>query len=151
VAFAALAEGQGRRPGLYETTSEMTWQQSPFPPGMTMPPEAAAAFGGGKRTSLTCVTQGQIDRYGAVPPQNQRDCRITNVSKVGRGMRADMVCAGEMPGKGTVESAWLQDGRSKGKIHFTGTMQDLPVEWTIEYISAFKEPDCGSVKPASTD
>ena len=142
VAFAALAEGQGRRPGLYETTSDMSWQQSPMPPGMTMP-------GGGPHTSQSCVTQAQLDRYGGVPPQSQRDCRITSVSRTARGMTAQMVCTGEMNGNATVESAWQPDGKSKGKIHFIGTMQELPVEWTIDYISAFKGPDCGSVKPVS--
>jgi hypothetical protein len=52
LAVAIFAWGQpNRKPGLWEITSTMTWQQSPFPPGMQMPPAAAAAFGGGPRTT----------------------------------------------------------------------------------------------------
>ncbi len=152
-ALAALAWGQNGKPGLYENTSEMSWQQSPFPPGMTMPPGMKSPFGGGKHTSLTCLTADDLERYGAVPPESQGNCRVTSVSKHAKGMTAEMVCSGEMEGKATVEAAWLQDGRSKGKVHFVGTMQagadSLPVEWTTEYISVYKGPDCGRVKPAA--
>ena len=152
-AVAVLAEAPGRRPGLYETVSEMTWQKSPLPPGMEMPPGMSSPFGGGRHTSMTCLTAADLERYGAVPPENQRNCRITSMTKHAKGMTGEMECTGDMTGKATVESAWLEDGRSKGKIHFIGTMQagsdSLPVEWTTEYISSYKGPDCGSVKPAS--
>ena len=37
--MALLASAQAsRKPGLWEMTSTMTWQQSPMPAGMTMPP-----------------------------------------------------------------------------------------------------------------
>ncbi len=153
-ALAVVAEAQGRRPGLYETVSEMTWQQSPLPPGMTLPPGMSSPFGGGKHTSMTCLTAGDLEHYGTVPPENQRNCRMTSVTKHAKGMTAEMECTGEMTGKATVEAAWLDDGRSKGKVHFLGSMQagadSLPVEWTTEYISSYKGPDCGSVKPAAT-
>src|SRR6266536_5926804 len=97
---------------------------------------------------------GDLEHYGTVPPENQRNCRMTSVTKHARGMIAEMECTGEMTGKATVEAAWLDDGRSKGKVHFLGSMQagadSLPVEWTTEYISSYKGPDCGSVKPAAT-
>ncbi len=151
-ALAAFAQAPGRRPGLYETTSEMTWQQSPLPPGMTLPPGMSSPFGGGRHTNMTCLTKEDLEQYGTVPPENQRNCRMTSVSKHAKGMTGEMVCTGEMSGKATVEAAWLEDGKTKGKVHFVGTMQagadSLPVEWTTEYVSAYKGPDCGSVKPA---
>jgi hypothetical protein len=146
-AFAADA----RKPGLYETTSEMSWQKSPFPEGMQMPPQAAAAFGGSKQTTQVCVTQQQIDKYGSVPPQTQRECKMTSITKTLTGMKAEMVCSGQMSGKGTMDASWAGDGSTKGKVHFDGSMQmgpqPTPVEWTINYVSTYKGPDCGKVKP----
>jgi hypothetical protein len=140
-----------RRPGLYEMTSNMTWQQSPFPAGMQMPPGANAAFGGGPHTTQVCITQQMIDRYGGPVPQSRGNCQMSNVVKKSDGMTADWVCTGAMNGKGTVESSWTEDGRSKSKVHFTGEMQmgqrSAPVEWTMESTSVFKGSDCGNVKP----
>ena len=41
-----------RKPGLWEMTANMTWQQSPMPNGMTMP-------GGGPHTTKVCLTQAR--------------------------------------------------------------------------------------------
>ena len=57
-ALALTASAQmNRKPGLWEMTSTMTWQQSPMPPGMQMPAGANNPFGGGAHTSQVCVTQ----------------------------------------------------------------------------------------------
>ncbi len=134
-----------RQPGLYETTSNMTWQQSPMPNGMQMP-------GGGPHTTQMCFTQEMIDKYGAPAPQQSRgNCQMANVNKTATGMTADWICTGQMNGKGSVESSWTGDGKSTAKVHFAGTMQmgprSAPIEWTIESTSAYKGPDCGNVKP----
>jgi hypothetical protein len=152
VAMASFAFAQGtRKAGLYETTSSMTWQQSPFPQGMQMPPQAAAAFGGGgPHTVQVCLTQAMIDKYGAPPPQ-QRDCQMSDVSIKPTGMTATLVCTGRINGTGTVETTFTEGGTAKGKVHFTGTMamgqNSRPVEWTNEFTSVYKGPDCGSVQP----
>ncbi len=142
-----FAWAQGRKPGLWEVNSNMTWQQSPFPAGSP----AASAMGGRPRTTQVCVTQEQIDKFGAPPPQTQRDCQVTNVSLKPDGMTADLVCSGAFSGKGTVEAKFVDAGHTESKIHFTGSMQmgpqSKPIEWTVESSSAFKGSDCGSVKP----
>jgi hypothetical protein len=140
-----------RKPGLWEVTTTMTWQQTPFPPGMTMPPAAAAAFGGAPHTTQYCLTQAMIDKYGAPMPESRGRCQVANVQKTGNGMTADWICTGAMSGKGTIESHWSNDGTSKGKVHFVGSMQagpnPMPIEWTSESSSVYKGADCGSVKP----
>ncbi|HVU48542.1 MAG TPA: DUF3617 domain-containing protein [Terracidiphilus sp.] len=151
-ALGTMAWGQaGRKPGLYEVTTTMSWQQSPFPQGMQLPPQAAAAFGGGPRTTQMCLTQEMIDRYGAPMPQSRGECTIANISKTLDSMTAEMVCTGHFSGKGTIESHWSMDGTSKGKVHFVGSMQmgpnPTPIEWTAESTSVYKGPDCGDVKP----
>jgi len=135
-----------RKPGLWEMTSTMTWQQSPMPGGMTMP-------GGGAHASQVCITQAMIDKYGAPVPQSQHNqCQVGNVQMKPGGMTADWICTGMMAGKGTVESSWTDSDHATTKVHFTGSMQmgpnATPVEYTIAANSVYKGADCGSVKPA---
>jgi uncharacterized protein DUF3617 len=163
---AALAVGAGvlvaglyawaqeaRKPGLWEITTTMTWQQSPFPPGMQMPPQAAAAFGGAPHTIQYCLTQAMIDKFGAPMPQQspRASCQVANVQKTPSSMSADWVCTGNMSGKGSIESHWTDSGTATGKVHFVGTMQmgpnPTPIEWTSQSTSVYKGPDCGSVQP----
>jgi len=148
VALAIVALAQAvRKPGLWEMTSTMTYQQSPFPPGM--PPSALAAMSA-PRTTQVCLTQAMIDKYGAPVSQN-RDCQISNVVMKPTGMTAEMVCTGRMSGHGEMESSWTDGNVAKGKVHFVGTMvsgqNSMPVEWTVASTSVYKGPDCGSVKP----
>lgn len=137
-----LVLAQNRKAGLWELTTTQTWQQSPFPGG--------AAPGGGTTTTKVCLTQEQIDKYGAIVPQT-RGCQITNIVKKGNGMTADMVCTGSMSGKGTLESTSTDGEHAKGKVHFIGSIQagpnTKPIEWTTASSSVFKSPDCGDVKP----
>ena len=149
LALSLFAWAQSRKPGLYEITSNMTWQQSPYPAGM--PGMQGGPFGGGSHTTQVCVTQEQIDKYGTVPPQSHGECQVTNILKKPNGMTAEMVCTGHMAGKGTIEASWTDDTHSTSKVHFMGAMQmgpnSKPFEWTVESTSAFKGADCGNVKP----
>ena len=148
IAVLAIAQGT-RRPGLWESTTSMTFQQSPFPPNIQMPPNSP--FGGGSHVTQVCVTQEMIDRYGGPAPQSRGDCQMSNMVKRDNGMTADWVCTGQMAGRGNLETTWTEDGHSHTKIHFTGTMQmgprSTPVEWTMDSTSTYKGADCGSVKP----
>jgi hypothetical protein len=148
----ALAGAQDpRKPGLWEITTSTTWQQSPFPAGMQMPPQLAAIFGGAPQTAPYCLTQAMADRFGAALPQSRGSCQVSNLQKTADSMSADWICTGAMSGKGTLESHFSGDGTAKGKVHFLGTMQmghnTTPVEWTAESTSVYKGPDCGNVKP----
>lgn len=136
-----------RKPGLWEMTSSMTWQQSPIPGGMTIP-------GGGAHVSQVCITQATIDKYGAPVPQSQNNqCKLGNVQMMPGGMTADWICSGPMVGKGTVESSWTDADHATSKVHFTGSMRmgpnATPVEYTIVATSVYKGADCGSVKPVA--
>jgi hypothetical protein len=146
LAIVALAQAV-RKPGLWEMTSSMTYQQSPFPPGM---PASALAAMSAPHTVQVCLTQAMIDKYGAPVSQN-RDCQLTNIVMKPTGMTAEMVCTGRMSGHGDMESSWTDGNVAKGKVHFVGTMgagpNSMPVEYTVVYTSVYKGPDCGSVKP----
>jgi Protein of unknown function (DUF3617) len=155
LAMAIFAWAQAnRKPGLWEMTSTMTWQQSPMPSGMTMPAGANSPFGGGPRTTQVCLTQAMIDKYGAPMPSSQRgQCQISNVSLKPTSMTADWVCTGMTAGKGSLESSWSDPDHAIGKVHFVGTMQmgpnSRPIEYTMESSSIYKGADCGSVQPTA--
>jgi Protein of unknown function (DUF3617) len=147
---STFARAQGRKPGLWEITSSLTLQQSPFPPGMQMP--ASSPLAAGPHTSQACLTQAMIDKYGAPLPQSQAgDCSYANVNKTDHGMTADLMCTGRMTGKGTIETSWSDPEHAKSTAHFTGTVVGrngtVPLEWTRESTSVFKSADCGDVKP----
>ena len=128
-----------RKPGLWEMTTNMAWQQSSMPPGMT-------------NTKQVCLTQEMINKYGAPMPQSRNnECKISNVVLHATSMTADWICSGRMAGKGTLESSWADPNHAIGKVHFTGVMQmgqnSRPVEYTINSSSVYKGSDCGSVVP----
>jgi hypothetical protein len=151
-AVAAVIWAQAlRKAGLWEMTANMTWQQSPLPPGVNLPPGMKSPFSGNTTTTQVCLSQQMIDKYGAPMPQSHNDCQITNVVMKSNSMTADMVCSGKTNGRGTIESSWTDGNHARGKVHFAGTMQmgpnTTPIEWSVESTSVFKGSDCGSVKP----
>lgn len=152
LAFSTIASAQSsRRPGLWEMTTIVTWQQTPMPPGMTMPAGMQSPFAPTTRTTQVCLTQAMIDKYGAPVPKSNNDCKISNVVMHASSMTAEMVCTGRMNARATLESSWGEGNIARGHVHFVGTMQmgpnSRPVEWTVNSTSVYKGPDCGSVKP----
>jgi Protein of unknown function (DUF3617) len=149
--LAVAVWAQGRKAGLWEVTSKVTLQQSPFPPGMQMP--ATSPLAPGPHTVQVCLTQEMIDKFGAPLPQSQAgDCSFANVNKSDHEMTADLMCSGRMTGKGTVHSSWSDAEHAQGSVHFVGTVVGrngtVPLEWTRDSTSVFKSADCGSVQPA---
>jgi hypothetical protein len=152
-AMTVSAWAQSRKTGLWELTTVQTWQQSPFPPGAAGAApggDANSSSAGGTYTKLVCLTQQEIDKYGAIVPRT-RGCQVTNVVKKSGGMTADWVCTGAISGKGTMESHMVDSDHAKGTLHFVGTLQARPnakpIEWTTQSSSVFKSADCGDVKP----
>jgi hypothetical protein len=134
-----------RKPGLWQLTTTTTWQQSPFPASMQP--------SGEPQTTNVCLTQEIIDKYGAPMPSARSGCAVSNVVVHSHDMTADWVCSGHMSGKGSLESAWTDDGHAKGKLHFVGSVQGSsgvkPIEFITNSTSVFKSSDCGDVKPAA--
>lgn len=141
-----------RKPGLWEMTTNMSWQKSPMPAGVNLPPGMKSPFSNMTTTTQVCLTQAMIDKYGAPMAQTQRDCKVENVVMHTSSMTADLICSGKMNGKGEMQSSWSGGNTATGSMHFAGTMQmgpnATPVEWTTNTTSTYKGPDCGSVKPA---
>ena len=149
--LAVVAWAQTRKTGLWEVTSTLTLQQSPFPPGMT--PPSSSPLAPGPHTTQICLTQAMIDKFGGPAPQNG-ECQFADIKKSDHGVSADLVCSGRMTGKGTFESSWSDPEHAKATIHVTATAQGrggpVPIEFTRESTSVFKSADCGEVKPMPT-
>ena len=143
LALELFAWAQGPRAGLWEVTANMSWQQSPFPAGMDPMSQP--------RTTQICVTQEEIEKFGTAPPQTHGDCQVNNVVKKATGMSAELVCTGQVNGKGDIRALWNDDSHTTMKMHFLGAMQmgpsPKPIEWTVDSTSVYKGADCGSVKP----
>ena len=88
VVLVSVAGAQTRRPGLYETTSDINWIQSPLPQGMQMPPGVHSPPGRMRSSYQSCVTQEEIDRYGAILPKPHGECELANVVRGARGLTA---------------------------------------------------------------
>jgi hypothetical protein len=138
-----------RRAGLWEISTTMTWQQSPFMPGVV-----SGIGAGGKHTRRLCLTQEMIDKDGALLPQSHGDCSIQNKVMRQGGMAADWVCTGKIRGSGALETNWSDLEHATGRLHFAGTFQGgseaFPIEWTTESSSVFKSEQCGVVRPRTT-
>ncbi len=161
VALATLAQAQSRQqPGLWESTSTVSFNgssmpQAPqLPPGVQMPPGMSMPAGpmGGPHTFQVCVTQAMIDKYGGPYSNPSRgDCQVTNITLKPNGMTANVACTGQMNTTGTVESTWIDSNTTQMKMHMTGTMQmgpnSRPVDMTMQAKYVYKGPDCGNVKP----
>lgn len=152
--LAALAQAM-IRPGLWQMTSTLTWQKTPLPPGVALPPGFPNPFQPVTRTKPVCMTQQAIDQFGApfAYSQGKENCTVSKIVHTSGGLTAEMICTGAINGHGTVESSWPTGVTAHGTAHFTGTVQmgsnTVPVEYTVESTSTYKSADCGSVPPLS--
>jgi Protein of unknown function (DUF3617) len=137
IALAAQAQGQGRKPGLWEVTSQVSMSGGPSNMPQ-MPP----------RTSQVCVTQAMIDKYGGPysnPPQSQ--CQITNMSMSATGMSANLTCSGRANMTGTVQTTFVDANTTKTTVQMSMAMGPNTMNMTMESTAIYKGPDCGSVQP----
>jgi hypothetical protein len=151
VMMGTAAQAQSK-PGLWETTSTTTWQQSPMTPEMAAKMQAMGAknpFAGMTAKTKVCITQAEIDKFGGPTPQQQSGCTMENVQKSATAMHAEMVCTGHMQGKGVIDATHVDSTHSTVKMHFSGTggPQGRPVEFTVNGTSTYLGADCGSVTP----
>lgn len=172
IALSTFTQAQSKqKPGLWETTSTVSFGGSSMPGGAQMPPNVQLPPGtqlpagmqmpqGGSmpspmgipHTTQVCVTQEMIDKYGGPysnPPRG--NCQVTDVSIKEGGMTANIACTGQMNTTGTVESTWTDGNSTQTRMHMNGTMQmgpnTRPIDVTMQARSTYKGPDCGSVKP----
>jgi len=137
IALAAQAQGQSRKPGLWEVTMQMSMSGGP----MNMPQMPP-------RTSQVCVTQAMIDKYGG-PYSNpqQGQCQLSDVSLTPAGMKANLTCSGQMTMSGTVQTTFVDENTTKTTVQMSMQMGANTMNMTMASTAMYKGPDCGNVKP----
>ena len=148
------AAGHGK-PGLWEVT--MTMAGMPAMP--QIPPEQLAKLkqmgvqmptsgpGGRSITSRHCVTPQQA--ASDMPPDISRGnsgCRSENVRSTGSGMSADLVCTGEMQGKGKMQVSYPSDRAYSGSYSFQGTAGGQPANISNSFSGKWLAADCGQTR-----
>jgi hypothetical protein len=137
VALAAQAQGQSRKPGLWEVTSSMSMSGMPQMSQM------------GSHTMQVCVTQAMIDKYGG-PTSNPQtgNCQMTNVALTAAGMTAKMSCSGQMNMTGTIQTTFVDANTTKTTVTMTmASGNGQTMNMTTQATATYKGADCGSVKP----
>lgn len=137
IALGAQAQGQSRKPGLWEVTSSMS---------MAGMPQMAQM---GSHTAQVCVTQAMIDKYGG-PTSNpgRGNCQMTNVQLTATGMSANMSCSGQMSMTGTVQTTFVDANTTKTTMTMSmASGNGQTMNMTTQATATYKGPDCGSVQP----
>ena len=126
--------------GLWEVTSQTTWQKIPVAPGTRGGPPR-----GDLHTTQVCLTQEMVDA-GALLPQSRGQCRIEDKVVKPGSVTAAYVCTGKMKGMGKLESVLPDLEHVNSSIHFEGTldvdMHPKPIEWTTTSTAVFKSAQC---------
>lgn len=135
--LVAQAQGQSRKPGLWEVSTQMSMSGG----SMNMPQMPP-------RTSQVCVTQAMIDKYGG-PYSNpqQGQCQISDLSVTATGMTATLTCSGQMNMNGTVQATFVDANTTKTTVQMSMQMGANTMNMTMASTAIYKGPDCGSVKP----
>ena len=139
------------KPGLWDVTVDMNLGANapPIPPGaleqmQQMGLEVPFAQ---PITRQTCITPEQAaqDKIPAVTDA-QSGCSVTNSKRSGNNYSAEMVCNGQMQGKGSMNMT-LQDPK-----HYSGTMKfqgagpgGMPIDMTSTAKGTWVSADCGGV------
>lgn len=93
-----------------------------------------------------CMSAAEVNANA--PPAYERPqsgCTTTNVKVMGQTMTADMVCKGEMKGRGHVRVTYDSPEHYAGKASFKGTMEGRPIDATNTFEGKWVSADCGNI------
>jgi hypothetical protein len=148
----ALAAGKA---GLWSITTTMNFGAGmPQMPQMT--PEQLAQMqrmgiqmpampGAQPIISQTCVTPDQA--AAAKPPTVTREadkCTMQNLQTTGRTFSADMICTGDMNGKGAFKITYDTEEHYLGSMDFMGTAQGRPANMKMTFEGKWLKADCAN-------
>jgi hypothetical protein len=66
-------------------------------------------------TTQHCYTKEEIQKSGGIPEQ-QGDCKVTDLKKTGNKLTWKMVCTGQQPGSGDGEITFSSPTKYEGKL-----------------------------------
>lgn len=156
---AANATDDNLRPGLWEitTSSDLLWLAPQIPPEeMQKWKDLAEQYGVempqiqmGEAISKACITQEMAEQQKfPIFYQSELGCETRNATREGNNYRLDFVCSNpELKGNGTTEGTITSPESFKGRTHFDGVAQGVPVNEYADISGRWVDASCGSVKP----
>jgi Protein of unknown function (DUF3617) len=147
---AALAHG---KVGLWSIT--VTMKSSAMPDIAKMSPQAQAQLRqmglfNGKGTQVTgqhCMTAAEVavNDFSAAQ-RKDKTCKIVSQKISGGAMEADMVCSGDLKGKGHMKFVFDSDTHYFGQMTMTGMHGSQPVNNNETFEGHWVKADCAGVK-----
>jgi len=130
----------GGMPQMPQMTPEQMQQMQSM--GVQMPQSGPRGM-----TTQYCMTEAEVNS-DAPPPSMQKRCKISNMRITGGTMNADIVCTGEMQGRGHMSVTYDGTEHYSGRVAFTETVEGETHSMTDTFDGHWVSSDCGSVKPA---
>ncbi|HZP10794.1 MAG TPA: DUF3617 domain-containing protein [Nevskiaceae bacterium] len=157
--LAANADAKTRKPGLWEVTTQMKFDEG----GPQIPPDALEkmkalgmkipGMGGEPIVIKQCLTKEQAEKEQAPQTTDKKNgCKTTDFKRSGGKFSAKMVCDGSMKGEGQVEGNYASNGEAyDGTWKFAGTEtghgKPHDVKMSSTFSGKFIGSDCGDTKP----
>jgi hypothetical protein len=167
LAFAAGAQAQTTKPGLWEITNKMQSSSGEMEKAMAnmekqmagMSPEqrkqmqdmmakqgmSMAPGSGGGMSMKVCITKEMAER-NELPQQQQGDCKTTRSPGSGNTMKFSYACT-QPPSSGEGVMTFNGDTGYTMKMNTTTTVKGKPEKMTMDATGKWLSSDCGSIKP----
>lgn len=136
--------------GLWQITTRMNMpnMMASIPPEQLARMEAAGVHMPNNQSfsSQHCMTAEEVNADKPPPMRGTKDCTMANVTHDAHSLSMDVVCKGEMDGKGHLTVTYDSDEHYSGSYAFTGMAHDHPASMTNSFEGKWISADCGSVK-----
>lgn len=154
IAIPALAASHGKV-GLWEITTTMNMAGMQMPDLSKLPPDQRAmveaqmkkngvTMSGRTMTTKHCMTAQEV-AAGKPDMSHMKDCTVQNLSTTASGMSADLVCKGDMNGRGHMQVSYSGDTSYSGSMTMKGSAHGQPIDMTNTFSGKWVSADCGSV------
>ena len=118
-----------------------------------LPPEAVArmksmgmSMGGNTIKVQHCMTAQEVATdVPKMDADRERSCAISNMTRSGNAMSADMICTGEYKGTGHVQFIYNSDTHYTGEIQMNGVVNGQPMAQDQKMEGKWVSASCGNV------
>jgi hypothetical protein len=154
VAAGSALAAPNMAPGLWEVTTESALAKNmPTLPAAQIEQMRKLGVDLGKLQSGTivnkiCITPEMAAR-NEIPKMSQKEsgCEIKNQQQHGHTYTMEMVCNGQMKGKGVSTTTFSGNKSFSTRTQFSGNMNGLPINDDANSSGKWLSADCGTVKP----
>jgi hypothetical protein len=153
IAGASALHAEPTKPGLWENTATVNFTQG----GPQIPPEQLEKMRqmgidlpfGKPHVIKTCVTPEMAARND--PPRVTREqdgCKMSRIDPAANPITGELVCEGDIKGKGSLKVFHDSPSSFKGSLEFTGVdKRGTPLAMQTSFSGRWLSDDCGDVRP----